>query len=129
MAYPHLFPSGKYGYKVKRDITLSANKYFNQWLLNYPQAFSEDSEYIFFAHLVMLRIQFNSYNNIAIQKITSSKSNVGMLDKNFKLTVKQFIVQYKAYSFINSIKGTPVYRKRIINEVLAIAKHLYLWRY
>ena len=50
MAYPHLFPSGKYGYKVQRDIPLSANKYFNQWLLNYPQAFSEDSEYIFFAH-------------------------------------------------------------------------------
>ena len=37
MAYPHLVP-------------LSANKYFNQWLLNYPQAFSEDIEYIFFAH-------------------------------------------------------------------------------
>ena len=30
MAYPHLFPSGKYGYKVQRDIPLSANKYFNQ---------------------------------------------------------------------------------------------------
>ena len=29
MAYPHLFPSSKYGYKVQRDIPLSANKHFN----------------------------------------------------------------------------------------------------
>ena len=73
----------------------------------------------------MLKIQFNSHNNIAIQKIKANKLNVGMLNKSFKLTVKQFITQYKAYSFISSIKGTSVYRKKFMNKVLAMVKHPY----
>ena len=28
MSHPHLFPSGKYSYKMRRDIPLSASKYF-----------------------------------------------------------------------------------------------------
>ena len=74
----------------------------------------------------MLKIQFNSHNNIAIQKIEANKLNVGMLNKSFNLTVKQFIAQYKAYSFINSINGTPVYRKKFMNKVLAMLRHPYL---
>ena len=35
MAHPHLFPYGKYGYKVERYIPLTASKYFNQRLLNF----------------------------------------------------------------------------------------------
>ena len=34
LSHPHLFPTGKFGYNVKRDINLSASKYFNQQLLN-----------------------------------------------------------------------------------------------
>ena len=50
MAHPHLFPSGKYGYKVQRDIHLSASKYSSQRLLNNSQVFAADSDYIFFEH-------------------------------------------------------------------------------
>ena len=49
LAHPHLFPTGKFGYKVDRVIKLSPSKYFNQRLLNYKQLFSGDSDYIFFA--------------------------------------------------------------------------------
>ena len=50
LSHPHLFPDGKFGYKVKRDISLSPSKYLNQPFLNYSQQFSSDLDYIFFAH-------------------------------------------------------------------------------
>ena len=53
LARPHLFPSGKYGYKVQRGMPASASKYFNQQLLNYSQVFVADGDYIFFAYSVM----------------------------------------------------------------------------
>ena len=34
MAFPALFPTGKFGLQVKRDVRLSSAKYFNARLLN-----------------------------------------------------------------------------------------------
>jgi len=43
LAHPHLFPTGKFGYKIKRQIPLvSPVKYFNQRFLNYTQLFASD---------------------------------------------------------------------------------------
>ena len=53
LSFPHLFPTGKYGYQVQREKTLSAVKYFNQRLLNYTQKFASDRDYIFFARNVL----------------------------------------------------------------------------
>ena len=50
LSHPHLFPTGKFGYKVQRDIKLSPSKYCNQRLLNYSQKLSSNADYIFFAH-------------------------------------------------------------------------------
>ena len=47
MAFPHLFPTGKFGYQVDRDINLSPVRYFNQRFLNYTQKFASDVDYIF----------------------------------------------------------------------------------
>ena len=46
LAFPKLFPSGKFGSKVERDIKLSASKYFNQRL--YTQNLSSCASSIFF---------------------------------------------------------------------------------
>ena len=100
MAHCYLFPSGRYGYKVPRDIPLSANQFFNQQFLNYSQAFAADSDYIFFAHSVMQKIQLNNQINVAMRKIASKNLSDGMLNKSIKSSVKQFIAQGKAYSFI-----------------------------
>ena len=40
LAFPYLFPRGKFGYKVERDIKLSPSKYFNRRLFNYTQLFA-----------------------------------------------------------------------------------------
>ena len=52
-AFPYLFPTGRFGYNVSRQVKLSPVRYFNQRLLNYTQHFSSDSNYIFFAHCVL----------------------------------------------------------------------------
>ena len=51
-AFPHLFPKGKFGYKVERPVLLSPVKYFNQRLLNYTQRFPSDSDFIFVCQLL-----------------------------------------------------------------------------
>ena len=40
VAFLYLFPRGKFGYKVERDIKLSPSKYFNRRLFNYTQLFA-----------------------------------------------------------------------------------------
>ena len=40
LAFPYLFPTGRFGYKVKREIPLSPVKYLNQQLLNFRQSFA-----------------------------------------------------------------------------------------
>ena len=115
MAHPHLFPTGKFGYKDKRDVPLTPSKHFNQQLLNYSQHFASDPDYIFFAHSIMQKIQLNDQISIAMRKITSNSLNAGMLSNNFKATVQQFIAQDKACSFMSSIEGTPAYWKNLIH--------------
>ena len=47
LAFPYLFPTGKFGLKVKRELPLSPVTYFNQQLLNFRQSFASDADYIF----------------------------------------------------------------------------------
>ena len=122
LAHPHLFPNGKFGYKVQHPVQLSPVKYFNQRL--YKQKVSSDSDYIFFAHSVMQKLNLNSRVNIAMKKVKSGKLTAGMLSRNFKESVKSFVANDEAYSFMNTIKGTPAYWKRFLFEVLAMVKQL-----
>ena len=91
MAHPHLFPTDKFGYKVKRKFHLTPKKYFNQRLLHHSQQFASDTDYIFFTHAVMQKIQLNDQINTAMKKIASDSLNAGKLSKNFKATIQQFI--------------------------------------
>ena len=123
IAHPHLFPTGKFGYKVQREIKLSPVKYFNQCLLNYKQIFSSDSDYIFYALSVMQQLNLNSQINI-VMKICTNNVTAGMLSNNFTDTVKSFIAKDEGYSFMSPIKGTPAYWKKFLSEVLAMVKQL-----
>ena len=65
LSFPHLFPTGKFGYKVRRKIPLSPVKYFNQRLLNYSQKFASDTDYIFFARNILQSLSLKKQINIA----------------------------------------------------------------
>ena len=121
---PNLFPTGKFGYQVDREVPLSPIKYFNQRLLNYKQQFSSDPDYISFSHSVTQQLNLNSRVNIAMQKVKSGQLTAGMLSRNFKESVKSFLANDEAYSFMNTVKGAPAYWKRFLFEVLVMLKQL-----
>ena len=95
----------------------------NQALLNYKNKFSADSDYIFFAHSVMQRLNLSSRINITMQKVKTNQLTAGMLSRNFKESVKSFVADEEAFNFMNTIKGTPAYWKFFF-EVLAMVKQL-----
>ena len=93
-------------------------------MLNYTQKFSSDSNYIFFAHSVMQKLNLSNQINIAMRKVTSSQVTAGMLSSNFNEKVKEFIASDQAFTFMNSIKGTPAFSKKFLFDVLAMVKQL-----
>ena len=68
MAFPHLFPTGKFGYKCTRDVSISPVKYFNQRLLNYTQKFASDTNYIFFCKLCCTTSKFKVQDQYCNEK-------------------------------------------------------------
>jgi len=53
LAFPVLFPRGRYGYKAERQVNISPVKYFNARLLNYSRRFATNPEYLFFAQFII----------------------------------------------------------------------------
>ena len=62
--------------------------------------------------------------NIAIPKVTGVLKARSFKSVKFRKRVKDFLVSDQAFSFINTIKGTPAYWKRFKSEVLAMVKQL-----
>ena len=124
LAHPHLFPTGKFGLSEYRDVKLTHTKYFNQRLLNYTQRFASDSDYIFFANFVSQQTNLRNQMNIAMRKVSGKNISAGMLSSNFKETVKNFVVNEEAYTFMNSVKGSAAYWKNMLSDVLAMVKQL-----
>ena len=130
LAFPYLFPNGKFGYTYARDVKLSPCKYFNQRLLNYSQKFSSDSDYIFYAQSVTQHInllispwRFSSWTS------STEALTAGQLTQNFKETINGLVANDNAFNFMNNLKGTPAYWKRFLLEVLAMVKQLGLPTY
>ena len=72
----------------------------------------------------MQKLNLSNQINIAMRKVTSSQLTVGMLSSNLNEKVKEFIASDQAFTFINSIKGTPAYWKKFLSDVLAMVKQL-----
>ena len=121
--------SGAIEFELERDVKLSPSKYFNQRLLSYKQSFASEADYIFFAHSLYQQLNMMSSINIAMQKVRSNSLTAGMLSQNFKETVKSFVANDKAFSFMSTIKGTPAYWKKFLFQVLAMVKQLGLPTY
>ena len=59
-----------------------------------------------------------------MRKVTPSQLTTGMLSSNFNEEMKEFIASGHAFTFMNSIKGTPAYWKKLLFDVLAMVKQL-----
>jgi hypothetical protein len=88
--------------------------------LNYTQTFSSDPDYLFYVNSVLQQLNLRSQISIAMKKVSGENITAGLLSQNFKETVKEFIANDKAFSFMSSIKGTPAYYHLIITIKLVI---------
>ena len=59
-----------------------------------------------------------------MRKVTSNQLTAGILSSNFNEKIKEFIASEQAFTFMNSIKGTPEYWKNLLFDVLVMVKQL-----
>ena len=60
-------------------------------------------------HIHICPLIVNLDTKFGLRKLTPRNVTAGMLSRNFKETVKQFIASDEAFSFKNTTKGTPAY--------------------
>ena len=110
LSFPHLFPTGKIGYKDKRNINLRPVKYFNQILWHFSQKFASDTDYIFFARSVLQNLSMQEQLNVAVLKISTPALKAGFFNNtNFMEAIREYVENDQTFTFKNSIKGTPAY--------------------
>ncbi|XP_068758167.1 uncharacterized protein [Montipora capricornis] len=115
LAFPVLFPKGKYGYSVNRKITLSPVKYFNARLLHHSGRFATNPEYLFFAQFIIEQKKVSDSINIALKKMHGQP-----------LTASQIIARTQGKNLTNEQVDALSYNERCsmlnVNPVV-VAKH------
>ena len=122
LAFPKIFFRGEFGYTSPREHHLTPTRYFNQLLLHFSQTFASNIDYIFFAQSVLQQKNMNDQINIAMKKVTGQLT-AGMF-ANYDMSVKPFVSNNQGFVFMNQIKETPAYWKKIQRKVLAMLKQL-----
>jgi len=69
LAFPALFPKGRYGHTTEREIKLSPVKYFNSRLLHYSGRFATNPEYLFLVQFIIEEKKVSDSINIALKKV------------------------------------------------------------
>ena len=123
LAFPVLFPKGRFGYTDERKIKLSPVKYFNARLLHYSGRFATNSEYLLFAQFVLEQKKVADSINIALKKIQGQPITVSQI-KSDANKFKSLVCQDQAYLFLRQVPGTPPYWQRFMYEVVAMVKQL-----
>ena len=108
VAFPVLFPNGRFGYTYNRDIKLSPVKYFNARLLHYSGRFATNPEYLFFAHFVIEQKKVSDSINIALKKVQAQPVTAAEIKSDLN-KLKTLVCQDQAYLFLRQIPGTPPY--------------------
>ena len=123
LAFPVLFPKGKFGYTAERDIKLSPVKYFNARLLHHRGRFASNPEYLFFTQFVIEQKKVSDSINIALKKVHGQPVTASQVRSNTQV-LHNLISQDQAYLFLRQIPGSPPYWQKFMYEVLAMMKQL-----
>ena len=87
-------------------------KYFNQ-SLHFSYKFASDTDYIFFALNVLPNLNKQKQINVVMHKVSTPALKAGFLNNTSLMeTVREYVENDQAFTFMNSIKGTPAYWKK-----------------
>ena len=123
LAFPVLFPKGRFGYKMDRKEKLTPVRYFNARLLHYSGRFAMNPEYLFFAQFIIEQKKVSDSINIALKKLHGQPLTASQFRSNEKC-VKNLIFKDQAYLFLRGIPGSPPYWQKFMYEVIAMVQQL-----
>jgi hypothetical protein len=123
LAFPVLFPKGRFGYTVERDVKLSPVKYFNARLLHCSGRFATNLEYLFFAQFIIEQKKVSDSINIALTKVHGQSLTASQIRSNVQ-SLQNLSCQDQAYLFLRQMSGTPPYWQKFMFEVVAMVKQL-----
>ena len=110
MAFPHLYPTGKFGLNYQRTTKLTAQQYFLQRLQNIDPRFRNSKPFIFAATYFLERQQLERQINISGQR--------GTLQENKLLQIED------GFSVFDRVTGTPRYWRNKRYEMIAKLENL-----
>ena len=127
MAFPHLHPSGEFGFSMDRQLKLTPSKYFNVRLFSADTRFATDNQYIFFAQYVTEITNVTSNISIALRKGNHKTEdgknlNASMITKPDSL--KQILKSDIGYRFLQPVRGTPPYWERTMKDLYAMIRQI-----
>ena len=102
LAFPVLFPNGKFGYQVERPVKLSPSKYFNARLLHYSGRFAINHEYIFFAQFITEQKKVQDSISIALKKVPGVCLTARQVRELNTSTINHLIAADQAYYFMKT---------------------------
>ena len=123
LAFPTLFPLGRFGFTHQRDIKLTPVKYFNARLLHYSGRFATNPEYLFFAQFIIEQKKVSDSISIAMKKVTAQPMTASSI-RTDKQRLTNLIFKDQAYLFMRQIPGSPSYWQKFMYEVVAMVKQL-----
>ena len=126
-SFPGLFPLGKNTFPQPRETKLSLSKYFNARLFSADLRFAQNAQYIFFAQYAKEMDQLLSGISIAMRKgATKTKEGrqitADMLQDREQLA--QIVKSDTGYRHFESLRGSPAYWKRTMNDLFAMIRQL-----
>ena len=123
LAFPVLFPKGRFGYKVDRKEKLTPVRYFNARLLHHSGRFAMNPEYLFFAQFIIEQKKVSDSINIALKKLHGQPVTASQIRSN-EQCMKNLIFKDQAYLFLRGIPGSPPYWQKFMYEVIAMVQQL-----
>ncbi|XP_078312811.1 uncharacterized protein LOC144619258 [Crassostrea virginica] len=132
MAFPKLFPTGKFGFDALRETVLTPKKYFNARILNKTGKFARNTEYLFFAQYITEYKQVMDNISIAIRK-TYSRTESGQSINSSMIqnpdTLTSLISKDHAYQFLQTVRGSPPYWQKALYKLLAAVKQFGIFNF
>ena len=123
LAFPVLFPKGRFGYKTERKNKLTPVKYFNARLLHYSGRFAMNPEYLFFAQFIIEQKKVSDSITIALKKLHGRPITASEFRSN-EQCVKNLMFKDQAYLFLRNIPGSPPYWQKFMFEAIAMVQQL-----
>ena len=127
LAFPTLFPSGKFGLTYERPVSISAKKYFQRRILEHGGKFASNTEYLFVGQFLSEWQQIRNSISVALRKsFGADEGGEEFTAAAFKNPdrIRPLLMKDEAYRFLRPVRGSPPYWQQVMFKLLSAIKQL-----